>query len=218
VGERDSAAESDALAQGAAALGIDLPADSARRLVAFLDLLYDWNASAGLTAIDRRDAVRLHLLDSLAIVPFLVGAGHIVDLGSGGGLPGIPIAVAMEEASVTLVDSKRRRCSFLRETVRQLGLSSRVSVLEADAKAGLPTLVASQDAVVARAFVPPRELVTVAAPLLVRGGRLALMSGADDLSSLHDVATAVGLSLESARTFTLPLGAERRSLTLLRRL
>ena len=213
MGGQDSSEEASELTKGAATLNVHVSADTARALIAFLDLLYAWNESAGLTAIARRDAVRLHLLDSLALVPFLAGASRIADLGSGGGLPGIPIALAMPQARVTLVESKRRRCSFLKEVARRLGLATRVSVIEADAKVGLPALAGSQDTVVARAFVPPHELVSLAAPLLSPGGTLAIMSGGE-LPDLAPVATLHGLSVADAHSFALPAGAERRAVTL----
>ena len=111
------------LVAGAEQLGVSLTPEVATRLLGFLELLYAWNDFAGFTAVDRRDAVRLHLLDSLAVAPMLTGARHIADLGSGAGLPGIPLATYLGGAMFTLVESKRRRCSFLREVVRQHELS-----------------------------------------------------------------------------------------------
>ena len=111
-----AADEARQLESGAAALGVSLDARAVGLLLVFLERIYAWNRSAGLTTVARSDAVRLHLLDSLSIVPFLPASGAIVDLGSGAGLPGIPVAIALANASVTLVEARRRKASFLAES------------------------------------------------------------------------------------------------------
>ena len=78
------------LIAGAQALGVELELSEATTLLTFLDLFYAWNDYAGFTSIPRRDAVRLHLLDSLAVAPELEITRDVVDLGSGGGMPGMP--------------------------------------------------------------------------------------------------------------------------------
>jgi len=204
------------LIAGAEQLGVLLAPDAGEKLLAFLDLLYSWNAYARFTAIERPDAVRLHLLDSLSIVPSVAGVAHIADLGSGAGFPGIPLATCLETAKVTLIESKRRRCSFLREAVRHLGLSNRVCVVEGDArKRGL--LASRQDAVVARAFAPPAELLSLAEPLVTASGILVLMCGGGGAGELRDASAAAGFVLESERRLVLPYGAEARSIARFRR-
>lgn len=215
---RSSASDNDLLADGAKELGLALSPAVVPDLLRYLDLLYVWNAYAGFTAIARRDAVRLHLLDSLSLVPFLGDLQRIADLGSGAGLPGIPVALALSAATVTLVESKRRRCSFLRETIRQLGLAQRVSVVEADAKVVVASMLGTQDAVVARAFAPPSEVLSLAAPLLSSGGLVALMGGGVGVGDLSRDAEPGGLVLESSRIFCLPGGKESRAIAAFRKL
>jgi len=93
------------LAAGLAKLGLNLPDDAQQKLLAFRDLLLKWNKTYNLTALrDPAQAISHHLLDSLAILPH-VGDGNLLDVGSGGGLPGIPLAIARPDLSVSMVDT-----------------------------------------------------------------------------------------------------------------
>jgi len=167
------ARELELVERGSRALGVDLPAERAELLIRYLDLMYAWNAAVGLTTVPRGDAVRLHLLDALTVVRFLPLSGMLADFGTGGGLPGIPIAVARPALSVVLVESRRKKCSFLAEVVRSLNLTN-CTVLERDARS-LEEYAAAFDVIVARAFVDPEELLEVAAPLLRPGGCVVIM-------------------------------------------
>jgi 16S rRNA (guanine527-N7)-methyltransferase len=204
------------LLDGAAQLGLALTVDDASRLLSFLDLFYSWNAYAGFTSISRPEAVRLHLLDSLALVPYLAGADLAVDLGSGGGMPGLPLAICLPTVRFALVESRRRRCSFLREAIRQLDLGSSVDVFESDARRLGSMITEVADVVVARAFVGPEELCRIAHPLLKTSGRLVVMAG-DREVSLPKGPTSL-FALDSSRRFGLPGGTERRSIAVARRL
>jgi 16S rRNA (guanine527-N7)-methyltransferase len=209
-------AEKTALFHGASDLGVSLDDGSAERLLDYLDLLYVWNRSAGLTAVPRQDAVRLHVLDSLTVLETLEGVGRLADLGSGGGLPGIPIAIMCQETNVTLVETRRRKCSFLREVRRIIGLEN-CEVLETDADT-LAGSVDEFDAVVSRAFRPSARFVATAAKLVRSGGRVIVMSGRDaDLGVTSDVLDGLGLARIGQRDFRLPGGPERRHLLVLRR-
>ena len=120
------------LAAGLAALALD-PA-LATPLLAYLALLDRWNRTYNLTAIrDPREMVGKHLLDSLAMHPY-IATGTLADLGTGAGLPGIPLALAKPELQVTLVESNGKKARFLREAVRTLGLANaRVAESRAEA-------------------------------------------------------------------------------------
>jgi 16S rRNA (guanine527-N7)-methyltransferase len=203
--------EAELLERGAAALGVLLDPESIDILLRFLDRVYAWNRSAGLTSVGRPHAVRLHLLDSLAVVPLLSPQGSLADLGTGGGLPGIPIAVALPRLAVDLVESKRRRCSFLSETIRDLGVGN-CRVIEADVE----KLEGHHryDAAVARAFLSPAGLVAAASRLVRAGGRIVVMGATRD-EEIDAAAGRAGLIRITDERFVLPGGKERRRIVVL---
>lgn len=161
------------LAAGLEALG--LPAALATPLLAYLALLARWNATYNLTAIrDQRDMVAKHLLDSLAMQPFVRGLRTLADLGTGPGLPGIPLAIATPGLQVTLVESNGKKARFLREAVRQLGLGN-VQVAESRIEAFQPGT--HFDAITARALATLPLILELGGHLPGPGGRLLAMKG-----------------------------------------
>ena len=112
------------LASGLNQLGLDLPTDAQQQLLAFRDLLLKWNKTYNLTALrDPGQAISHHLLDSLAILPH-VGDGPLLDVGAGGGLPGIPLAIARPPLSVSMVDTVQKKATFLQQAAIELGLKN----------------------------------------------------------------------------------------------
>lgn len=208
----ESMPEDRRLAEGAARLGVDLRPEQGRLLLRYLDLLYVWNRLAGLTTIPREKALRLHLLDSLAALPS-VTKGPCLDLGTGAGLPGLVLAVAAPGTSFVLVESNRKRCSFLLEAVRVLGLSN-VQVLES-AVEDLPAGVV-YPTVVSRAFRPPPEFLRIAARLVASGGRIVLLLADPSEADLKELEDASGLPVEECRRLVLPEGNEPRAIVCFR--
>ena len=161
------------LAAGLEALG--LPTALATPLLAYLALLARWNATYNLTAIrDPRDMVAKHLLDSLAMQPFVRGLRTLADLGTGPGLPGIPLAIATPALQVTLVESNGKKARFLREAARQLGLGN-VQVAESRIEAFRPGT--HFDAITARALATLPLILELGGHLPGPGGRLLAMKG-----------------------------------------
>ena len=161
------------LAAGLEAQG--LPAALATPLLAYLALLARWNATYNLTAIrDPRDMLAKHLLDSLAMQPFVRGLRTLADLGTGPGLPGIPLAIATPGLQVTLVESNGKKARFLREAVRQLGLGN-VQVAESRIEAFQPGT--HFDAITARALATLPLILELGGHLPGPGGRLLAMKG-----------------------------------------
>ena len=167
---------------GLAALALD-PA-LATPLLTYLALLDRWNRTYNLTAIrDPREMVGKHLLDSLAMHPY-VAAGSLADLGTGAGLPGIPLAIAKPGLQGTLVESNGKKARFLREAVRTLRLDnarvaqSRIEALEE---------LGAHDAITARALATLPLIIELGGHLLKPGGRLLAMKGAvpdDEIAAL----------------------------------
>jgi 16S rRNA (guanine527-N7)-methyltransferase len=202
----------EVLTAGSKALGVEVDQDEALLLLEFLDRFYDWNRFCGFTRIAREDGLRLHLLDSLSVIHDLVGAVTIVDLGTGGGMPGMPLAIASREAKFTLVEARGRRCNFLREIVRDFELEGRVEIVEGDAR----ELVGESrrfDAVVARAFLPPMDLLNLGSRLITELGRVLVMGSNEEWLRQADLARLnrqTGLALRYQRSLTLPSGGEPR--------
>jgi len=212
VSERSD--EKSELTSGALQLGVELSPSDIARLLRFLDLIYEWNRSAGLTAIPREKAVRLHLVDSLSAVPFVHGRRRVADLGTGAGLPGIPIAIACPDTAVVLVETRRRKASFLGEAVRELGCENCLvhhGKAEDVAKLGLEI-----DAVIARAFLPPVELVALSAKLVEPGGDVVIMGSKRDAALDASPVVQSAFTLSEDRSFTLPGGDEYRRILVLR--
>lgn len=162
------------LAQGVSELGLTLPADAQARLLAYLGLLQKWNRVYNLTAV--RDAHRMvsqHLLDCLAVAPH-VAAERLLDVGSGAGLPGIPLALALPDARMTLLDSNHKKAAFLRQVVTELKLGNTEVVCER-AETWRPPQ--GFGVVISRAFSDLAEFVSLAGRHVAPGGRLFAMKG-----------------------------------------
>ena len=160
------------LEQGLAAMS--LPAELAGPLLQYLALLDRWNKTYNLTAIrDPREMVTRHLLDSLAMAPF-VSAGSLADLGTSPGLPGIPLAITHPGLQVTLVESNGKKCRFMREAVRKLGLSN---ARVAESRAEALDEPGAYDNLTARAMDTLAGIIAVGGHLLRPGGRLLAMKG-----------------------------------------
>ncbi len=114
------------LSRGAEQLGVALDASQQRRLLGYLALLIKWNKAYNLTAVrDPDEMVSRHLLDSLSVVPFVADAGERwLDVGSGGGMPGIPLAILFPDRHFTLLDSNGKKTRFLTQVKLELGLSN----------------------------------------------------------------------------------------------
>lgn len=162
------------LAAGLRALDIALPATVQAQLLAYAAFLEKWNRTYSLTALrDPALAVSHHLLDSLAILPY-VDAASLLDVGSGGGQPGIPLAIARPELAVTLVDSNSKKTAFLQQAAIELGLKN-VQVVTARVETFAPA--APFAAITSRAFAELADFVALTRHLLAPGGAWLAMKG-----------------------------------------
>lgn len=188
----------DRLLAGAASLGVALPAGAGERMLDYLELLLQWNRAYNLTAITDPDRMLSHhLLDSLSVAAHLPG-GRILDVGSGAGLPGIPLALYLPDREFHLLDANGKKARFLFQAQTALGLANvRVHHCRAedfrDAR--------GFDAVLARAVASLADLVAGAGHLLAPGGVLLAMKAdlaADELSAVgapYNVAACVKLAV-----------------------
>lgn len=166
---------SDDVRQRLAGYRIDVDDAEALKLAEFLNLLEHWNRVHNLTGIRDRDRlIDRHLVESLALRSLVEGS-RAADVGSGGGLPGVPLAICLPAVSFTLIESRRKRASFLRHVAAVLGLDN-VTVAHARAEA-LDT--DAFDTVLVRAVAPPDELFAITRRLIAPDGRLVLLTGDD---------------------------------------
>jgi len=161
------------LREGLSALRLDADA-LAPPLLAYLALLLRWNGTYNLTAVrEPHQMVTRHLLDSLVLQPY-VESGTLADLGTGPGLPGIPLAIARPGLHVTLVESNGKKARFLRQAVRSLGLAN---ARVAESRAEALDEPGRHDLITARALDSLAGILAVGAHLLAPGGRLLAMKG-----------------------------------------
>ena len=166
-----------ALAGGLSALGLELDAAAQAKLLAYVALLEKWNRTHNLTAIREPERmVTHHLLDSLATLRYLpqTRSLRLVDIGSGGGLPGIPLAIARPAWKVTLLESNAKKAAFLRQARAELPLPN---VEVAATRAEDYAAAARFDIAISRALSDLAQFVTVARRLVPPGGRIIAMKG-----------------------------------------
>jgi 16S rRNA (guanine527-N7)-methyltransferase len=198
---RDVARALDALLAEEPDLAALLPAGFVERAAAYAALLLGANRRLNLTRVTEPAAVaRLHLLDAVAAVPLLdaAQAAAALDLGSGGGVPGIPLALARPEVQWVLVDSVRKKADVMREIVASLGLANvSVEAERAEVLGRSPAHREAYDLVVARACAPLPVLAELALPLVATGGTLLawkgpLAAGDDELERGRSALREVG--------------------------
>lgn len=166
--------ERERLCAGIHDLGLQVPDAGIDTLIRFLDLLEKWNAVYNLTAIrDRVQWVSHHLLDSLSVADHLP-SGRVLDVGTGAGFPGFPLAVVRPDQHFTLLDSSQKRTTFLAQAVAELGLRN-VAITRARVEDVLPP--EPFDVAISRAFADLADFARLAGPLVRPGGVLLAMKG-----------------------------------------
>jgi 16S rRNA (guanine527-N7)-methyltransferase len=184
------------LEHGLTALGLVLPSATQQKMLDYLALLAKWNKVHNLTAVrELDDMVTLHLLDSLALLPHLPKVyliqPNLLDVGSGAGLPGIPLALAVPELQVTVLDSSHKKATFLRQAKAELGLDNlqvvceRVEAYQPDKKF---------HTIISRAFSDVSEFVRLTQHLLEQNGVWLAMKGVhpyDELAQTMGVTSKV---------------------------
>lgn len=198
------------LERGIAGLAITLPDDAVDRLLDYRELLERWNGAYNLTAIrDDRQQIDLHLLDSLAILPYVHGRS-LADLGSGPGLPGIPLAIAEPAREVLMVDSNGKKVRFLREAIRSLKLGNGKAL-----QSRVEDVEGTFECITARAFASLENMLGWGGHLLAPGGTWLAMKGKHPAEELDGVPE--GFTVEAIHTLTVPGVEGERHLVVIRR-
>lgn len=204
--------EVQTLIMGAARLGVALAAPQAQQMLTLLDELERWGRSYNLTSISaRHDLITHHLLDSLAVAPWLTGV-RTIDVGTGAGFPGLPLAIVKPAHAFTLLDSNGKKVRFVAHAARVLDLAN-VTPVHARAESYEPP-APGFDCVVARAFAPLPQLIEQVAGLCAPHTRVLALKGrrlAEERSGLPS-----GWRIEADQTLEIPGLPEERHLVVLR--
>ena len=184
--------------QGCDDLALTLSEKQRQQLLSYVMLLAKWNKVYNLTSVRDTDVmVSRHLLDSLTVLPFLTGHS-LLDVGSGAGLPGIPIAIARPDLAVTLLDSNSKKTRFLQQAKAELGLGNVTVIRERIEQASLPEF----DLVTARAFSTLADIIDLTERHCHDASRLLLMKGVYPEEELMRVTG--GFKLESVHVLEVP--------------
>ncbi|HUP94314.1 MAG TPA: 16S rRNA (guanine(527)-N(7))-methyltransferase RsmG [Burkholderiales bacterium] len=199
----------EALASGLDALHLPLDSEAQQKLLDYLALIEKWNRVYNLTAVrEPRHMLTQHVLDSLAVAPHVAGRS-LVDVGSGAGLPGIPLALALPRTHVTLVESSHKKSTFLNQALIELDLKN-VEVVNARVESW--DTPARFEVVISRALSDLAEFVRLAGHVCAKEGVLAAMKGVypfDELAQLPD-----GYRLNKVIPLAVPGVAAERHLVL----
>ena len=205
------------LADGTAALGLALPQETVDRLLAFGELLLKWNKVYNLTAIrNPQELITHHLLDSLAVLPYLETLNRLADIGSGGGLPGVVLAIVRPGLIVSSIETVGKKASFQQQAKIELGLGNfsvvnkRVEQVQAEALPG-----GAPEGVISRAFSSLADFVALSGHLAAEGGALYAMKGVHPRDEI--AALPAGWAVTETHALTVPgLDAERHLLIIRR--
>ncbi len=172
--------QAESLAAGIAEMGLSVPLEAQQKLLSYLSLLHKWNKVYNLTAVrDPLDMVTLHLLDSLSVLPHISTAHvketkRLLDVGSGGGLPGIVLAICMPDLQVTTIDTVQKKAIFMRQIKGELGLEN-LTVVHARVENFHP--IEKFEVIISRAFSEIVLFIKVTQHLIEKNGRWLAMKG-----------------------------------------
>ena len=160
-----------------AGAGLSVPMPAVEKILDHAREMLRWNRTIRLTAITEPAEVAVkHILDSLLLLRFSPFPGRILDFGSGGGYPGIPLAVVLPGSRFLLLESSGKKCAFLSHTIRKLSLAN-AEVVQARLEANRRLPIGTFEHIVTRATLPAGEAVSVLLPYVAKSGRILLMRG-----------------------------------------
>lgn len=202
--------------------GLDPESVNNQKQERFLSELLRWNQRINLTAItDPGEATEKHIVDSLLLLPFLGETRSLLDMGSGAGLPGIPLQIACPDLEVVSVDSVGKKISFQRHIKRLLELDNFLPLQARLERLSEKLPQEKQFALItARAFSSLETIVTFATPWLSPTGKILAMKGPEgkaEVSAAKKIITGAGLSIEDVHEYRLPFSGAERQLVVLKR-
>jgi 16S rRNA (guanine527-N7)-methyltransferase len=211
-------AAKDLLARGAKELALSLTDSQLASLDLFAEELKKWNKKINLTAItdDKGIAVK-HLVDSLSLLKVVQGGGRLLDIGSGGGFPCIPVKVALPELEIVSVDAVVKKISFQKQAARLLKLDH-FEAVHVRAETLAEAYPNSFDWIVSRAFSEIPLFVSMALPLLKENGRIVAMKGrsaAEEVAGAKEALAEMGAVVESVVEFPLAVSGDARALVVI---
>lgn len=200
------------LTLGVAQLGLELSETQMNQLVAYVELMAKWNKTYNLTSVrNPKDMLNKHILDSLAVVPF-IEAKNYIDVGTGPGLPGIPLAIACLDAQFTCLDSLGKRVRFMKQVVFELGLTN---VIPVQSRVEEHNGSDHYDGVLSRAFASLQDMLQWCQHLINSSGEFLALKGQypqDELTALPE-----NISLVSAHKLDIPFMVGERHLIRLKK-
>lgn len=205
------------LQEGAFRFGVNLSGQQAEDLLCYLDEMLEWNKKINLTAIkDRKEAIEKHLVDSLTVYPLVSGGKQLLDLGSGAGLPGIPLKIVLPQLHVVLIDAIQKKILFQRHVCRRLKLSGVESYHgRAEVLSSGDEMSHAFEVVTSRAFSDLKTFIQFALPFLKPGGRIISMKGPEgeaEYESNRPWLQGIGLSCLEIKCLELPFSGAKRTL------
>ena len=200
------------LAQGIAEAGLPIDEQKQQKLLAYLTLMQKWNKVHNLTAVrDADEMVVLHLLDSLVVLPFIDGKA-LLDVGSGAGLPGIPLAICLPDLKVTVIDSNNKKVSFMRQAKAELGIEN-LEVLGGRVEEIAPNR--KFDMVISRAFSDLDLFISLTHQLCDAQGKWLAMKGVYPEAELAELEKNTGITASKIEELKVPGLAAQRHLVFL---
>ncbi len=209
----------DIVEREAHVMGVSLSVDEITSFELYAEELKKWNSKVNLTAITKdKDIAIKHFIDSLSIAAYINTGDRLLDIGSGAGLPVIPLKIIRPDIPMVSVDAVAKKINFQRHVARTLKLQN-IEIIHARVEDLQKTHRNSFSIITSRAFTRLDRFVSLAAPLLADNGTLIAMKGegaAGEISESDEVVTAGGFTVASVHRYTLPYNMGERVLTFLK--
>jgi 16S rRNA (guanine527-N7)-methyltransferase len=210
------------LKRGALRFGVALSEEQLRLFTFFLEALWAWNSRINLTGISKKRQILIKLLlDPLVALPYLPSSGTLLDVGSGAGIPGLPLKIARPNYAIHLLEAKAKKVSFLRDVIRKAGLTGITAFQgRAETPEELPAMLRAYDIVTARALAPLTKTIVICGPHIRPGGLLVTFKGSAvhrEIADSQGVRENLGFGIETKVPYCLPETRGKRHLLILKR-